>query len=62
MKVIIRSPGSQLEEVILECPDLTWNWVFCELDRLSRTGQVHLMEKGSGLYAVSGTAACNSST
>lgn len=35
MKVIIRSPGSQLEEVVLECPDLTWNQVFCELDRLS---------------------------
>ncbi len=24
MQVIVRSPGSQLEEVVLECPDLTW--------------------------------------
>jgi hypothetical protein len=23
MEVIIRSPGSQLEEVVFECPDLT---------------------------------------
>jgi hypothetical protein len=28
MKVILRSPGSQLEEVVLECPDLIWNQVF----------------------------------
>ncbi len=61
MKVIIRSPGSQLEEVVLECPDLTWNQVFCELDRMSRGGQVRLMTKGPGLYAVSNPAASNSS-
>ena len=61
MKVIIRSPDSQLEEVVLECPDLTWNQVFCELDRLSRAGQVQLALKGPGLYAVSSRAASNSS-
>jgi hypothetical protein len=61
MEVIIRSPGSQLEEVVLECPDLTWNQVFCELDRMSRAGQVRLMTKGPGLYAVSSPAASNSS-
>ncbi len=61
MKVIIRSPGSQLEEVVLECPSLTWNQVFCELDRMSRTGQVRLTTKGPGLYAVSSPAASNSS-
>ncbi len=61
MQVIIRSPGSQLEEVVIECPGLTWNQVFCELDRLSRAGQVRLTTKSPGLYAVSNTAACNSS-
>lgn len=61
MKVIIRSPDNQLEEVVLECPGLTWNQVFCELDRLSRAGQVQLTMKGPALYAVSGTTACNSS-
>ena len=25
MKVIIRSPGNQLEEGVLECPGPTWN-------------------------------------
>ena len=65
MKVIIRSPGNQLEEVVLECPDLTWNQVFCELDRMSRGGQVQLQlqleMKGPSLYTVSSTTACNSS-
>ena len=60
MKVIIRSHGGQLEEVILECPDLTWNWVCCELDRMSRAGQVRLTMKGPDLYAVSSLAACHS--
>jgi hypothetical protein len=53
MEVIIRSPGSSLDEIILECPNLTWNQVFCEIDRMSRTGQVKLILKGRGLYEVS---------
>lgn len=60
MNVIIRSLD-KLEEVVLECPDLTWSQVFCELDRLSRAGQVHLTMKGPGIYAVSRSTACNSS-
>lgn len=60
MEVIIRSAGNRLEEVVFECPDLTWNQVFCELDRLSRAGQLRLMTKGSGLYEVSNQAACRS--
>lgn len=61
MEVIIPSPGSQLEEVVFECLDLTWSQVFCELDRLSRAGQVQPTTKGPGLYAVSSPAASNSS-
>lgn len=52
MHVVIRSPGCLLEEVVLECPGLTWNQVFCELDRLSRSGEVRLTMKGPGLYSV----------
>jgi hypothetical protein len=57
MQIIIRSPGSPLEEIVFECPGLTWNQVFCELDRMSRTEQVHLTPKGPGLYAVTSAAA-----
>lgn len=52
MEIVLRSPGGDLEEVVLECPDLTWNQVFLELDRLSRAGHVTLKEKGWGLYTV----------
>ncbi len=59
MEVIIRSPGSLLEEVVLACPDLTWNQVFCELDRMSRTGQVGVTARSAGCYAVSNPTACH---
>ena len=52
MEIVIRSPGCGLEEVILECPDLTWNQVFLELDRLSHAGRVVLRQKGPGFYTV----------
>jgi hypothetical protein len=61
MQVVFRSPGCLLEEVVLECPDLTWNQVFCELDRMSRSGQVRLTAKGPGLYAVTSTIPYNRS-
>jgi hypothetical protein len=52
-------PGSSLDEITLECPDLTWNQVFCEINRMSRTGQVKLILKGRGLYEVSCAASSN---
>jgi hypothetical protein len=61
MQVVFRFPGCLLEEVVLECPDLTWNQVFCEIDRMSRSGQVRLTAKGPGLYAVTSTAPYNRS-
>jgi hypothetical protein len=61
IQVISRSPGSLLEEIVLECPDLTWNQVFCELDRMSRSGQVRLTAKGPGLYVVTSTTPYNRS-
>lgn len=62
MQVVFRSPGCLLEDVVLECPDLTWNQVLCELDRMSRSGQVLLTAKGPGLYAVTSTTPNNRST
>jgi len=55
MRVVLRSPGCLLEEIVLECSDLTWNQVFFELDRMSRGGQIRLTAKGPGLYAVTST-------
>ena len=41
-----------LEDLTLCCHGLTWNQVFMEVDRLSRRGQVRLLLKGPGRYAV----------
>ncbi|HMS84719.1 MAG TPA: hypothetical protein PKD12_13795 [Nitrospira sp.] len=41
-----------LEDLIRQCPDLTWNQIFLELDRLSRTGAVRLRLEGAGQYVV----------
>lgn len=61
MEVIIRSPGCSLEEIVLECSDLTWNQVFTELDRMSREGHIRFTVKGSGLCGVTSTASCTPS-
>jgi hypothetical protein len=42
-----------LEELVRVCPSYTWNQVFMEVDRLSRTGELRLLHKGRGRYAVS---------
>ncbi len=52
LKAVHLSPGCFIEELVLACPDLTWNQVFLEVDRLSRAGLVRLTLKGPGLYSV----------
>jgi hypothetical protein len=42
-----------IEELIETCAPYTWNVVFLEVDRLSRTGQVCLHYRKDGAYAVS---------
>ncbi len=50
---VFEAPGCRLEELVVACPDLTWKQVFLAVDRLSRTGQVHMTMKGPGIYTVS---------
>jgi hypothetical protein len=52
MEVVTRSSGCNLEEVMRKCPDLTWNQVFFEVDRLSREGHVILKLEQRGHYSV----------
>ena len=52
LEIIIRSPGATLDDVVLQCQNLTWNQVFLAIDRLSREGAVTLSPKGHGLYSV----------
>jgi hypothetical protein len=52
LKVVRRSPGCLLDDLECSCPGLTWNQVFLEVDRLSRTGQVRVQSKGEGIYTL----------
>jgi hypothetical protein len=46
------APGCELDELVLRVPELTWNQVFLEVDRLSRAGQVRVTAMGEGTYAI----------
>ena len=46
------APGCELDDLVLRVPELTWNQVFLEVDRLSRTGQVRVTAMGEGTYAI----------
>lgn len=52
MEVIVRMPGTALDDIVLECPDLSWNQVFLVIDRLTRRGSVRPTPKGQGRYDV----------
>ena len=52
MDIVRRSPGCDLEEIVHQCPDLTWNQIFLEIDRLSRAGNVILNLQERGHYSV----------
>ncbi len=41
-----------LDMLVEACPTLTWNQVFSEVDRLSRTGQLRLSHLGQGRYTI----------
>jgi len=46
------APGCQVDDLVLSVPELTWNQVFLEVDRLSRTGQVRMTAMGKGTYTI----------
>jgi hypothetical protein len=52
MDIVLRSQGCDLEKIVHECPGLTWNQVFLEIDRLSREGGVILNLQQPGHYSV----------
>jgi hypothetical protein len=52
LDAVHRAPGCQLDELVRSVPELTWNQVFLEVDRLSRTGQVRMTAMGKGTYTI----------
>lgn len=41
-----------LEKLVDACHSFTWNQVFLEVDRLSRTGELRLVPKQAGVYTI----------
>ncbi len=52
LAVIVRSTGATLDDVVRQCPDLTWNQVFLAIDRLSRNGEMQMIAKSPGVYTL----------
>lgn len=52
VETIAHHPGCSLDDVVTFCPELTWNQIFFEVDRLSRGGFLKLALVGAGLYTL----------
>ncbi len=52
LKAVVKAPGCRMEDVVFGCPDLPWNQIFLEVDRLSRAGTLLLKLEGRGLYTL----------
>ena len=52
LDAIRRRYECDLEELVHVCASYTWNQVFLEVDRLSRTGELRLTPRQAGGYSV----------
>ena len=53
LQTIRHQPNCNLDMLVRACPQYTWNQVFLEVDRLSRTGEIELSSPGPGQYTMS---------
>lgn len=52
LEAVEREGDYDLEELLRAFAGYTWNQVFLEVDRMSRTGELRLFCRGPGLYTV----------
>ncbi|MET0515943.1 MAG: hypothetical protein ABW047_11535 [Nitrospiraceae bacterium] len=52
LQTIRDQPNCNLDMLVRACPQYTWNQVFLEVDRLSRTGEIELSSPGPGQYSM----------
>jgi hypothetical protein len=52
LTIIRRREECDMDELLSACSRYSWNQVFFEVDRLSRTGELSLIYKKGGEYAV----------
>ena len=50
--IVHRAQACDLEDVMRQCTNLTWNQVFFAVDCLSRSGEIMLMPRGRGIYTL----------
>ena len=50
--IVHRAQPCDLEDVMRQCTNLTWNQVFFAVDCLSRSGEIMLMPRGRGIYTL----------
>ncbi len=53
LRILRKNKTCDLDEVIRQCTSHTWTQVFLEVDQMSRTGELRLLCKTAGEYAVS---------
>lgn len=56
-QMVKRRQACDMEDLVQACSSYTWNQVFLEVDRLSRTGELRLLSKRAGVYTVTLPAA-----
>jgi hypothetical protein len=52
LEVFSSVQNCDLDMLVRACPTLTWNQVFSEVDRLTRTGKLRLNYLGRGRYSI----------
>jgi hypothetical protein len=52
LRIVSRKRKCHMEDLLQSCDAYTWNQVFLEVDRLSRTGELRLVYQQDGDYAV----------
>lgn len=53
LQTIRRHPNCNLDALVQACSQYSWNQVFLEVDRLSRSGEIELASAGPGVYTMS---------
>lgn len=56
-QMVKRRQACDMEDLVEACSSYTWNQVFLEVDRLSRTGELRLLCTRAGVYTVTLPAA-----
>jgi hypothetical protein len=57
VQMVKHRQACDMEDLLEACSSYTWNQVFLEVDRLSRTGELCLFSKRTGAYTVTLPAA-----